>query len=364
MHGDRVADVEFRPDHHGRRHAPGRLSLRGDPGRDLARRHVVTDASISSSTTRHRRWRSRTSQRRRPATRTRRTTSTTRRSACSALEPAQQGRAPRARSRSRSDENFQRFCSNYLATKRGGLQTGDIFFTNEEAQDWVSRTGTAWTRPASGRARQGRAGRRRRGVRREERQAQADLRHGAVQPREQRCDSRLRGARRALAATTRSSRRRTSAPRTVYHCAGRSSTCYIAKNTDALWNDEGHAVRVRGRRSRGERLLRLVRREASTDTRSSSSGCRTRSPPARSPTGPSSARRDFPGMAAPPLGPDPGRPAVGARPVGQRGEQRASARTSSTSSASRTLRMTSGRKVERRLPRRLRARRRRAPPTR
>jgi hypothetical protein len=45
-----------------------------------------------------------------------------------------------------SDDNYQRFCSNYLATKKEGFDR-DIFFTNEEGQDYVSRTGTAWSQP-------------------------------------------------------------------------------------------------------------------------------------------------------------------------------------------------------------------------
>ena len=40
-------------------------------------------------------------------------------------------------------QNFQRFCSNFLATAKEGF-TGPILFTNEEAQDWVYRSGTAW----------------------------------------------------------------------------------------------------------------------------------------------------------------------------------------------------------------------------
>jgi hypothetical protein len=45
-----------------------------------------------------------------------------------------------------SSENYQRFCSNYLATAREGFDR-DIFFTNEEGQDWVHRSGTAWDKP-------------------------------------------------------------------------------------------------------------------------------------------------------------------------------------------------------------------------
>ena len=45
-------------------------------------------------------------------------------------------------------ENFQRFCSNFLASAAEGFKQ-PIFFTNEEAQDWVFRSGTAWPGPAS-----------------------------------------------------------------------------------------------------------------------------------------------------------------------------------------------------------------------
>ena len=44
-----------------------------------------------------------------------------------------------------SAENYQRFCSNFLATKAAGFNR-PIFFTNEEGIDWVKRTGTAWPR--------------------------------------------------------------------------------------------------------------------------------------------------------------------------------------------------------------------------
>ena len=47
-----------------------------------------------------------------------------------------------------SDENFQRFCSNYLATAREGFDR-ELLFTNEEATDFVFRTGTAWPAPAA-----------------------------------------------------------------------------------------------------------------------------------------------------------------------------------------------------------------------
>jgi hypothetical protein len=42
-----------------------------------------------------------------------------------------------------SASNYQRFCSNFLATSAQGFSR-PIFFTNEEGIDWVNRTGTAW----------------------------------------------------------------------------------------------------------------------------------------------------------------------------------------------------------------------------
>ncbi|MGZ8782620.1 MAG: hypothetical protein ACXWZB_03890, partial [Gaiellaceae bacterium] len=41
-----------------------------------------------------------------------------------------------------SSANYQRFCSNFIATKKHGFKR-DILFANEEATDWVFRTGTA-----------------------------------------------------------------------------------------------------------------------------------------------------------------------------------------------------------------------------
>jgi hypothetical protein len=43
----------------------------------------------------------------------------------------------------RSAENFQRFCSNYLATGKEGFDRS-ILLTGEEAIDWVNRDGKAW----------------------------------------------------------------------------------------------------------------------------------------------------------------------------------------------------------------------------
>ncbi|MEJ7566879.1 MAG: alkaline phosphatase PhoX [Gaiellaceae bacterium] len=42
-----------------------------------------------------------------------------------------------------SEANYQRFCSNFLATAEHGFER-DILFTNEEATDFVYRTGQAW----------------------------------------------------------------------------------------------------------------------------------------------------------------------------------------------------------------------------
>jgi hypothetical protein len=42
-----------------------------------------------------------------------------------------------------SEANYQRFCSNFLATHEHGFSR-PILFTNEEALDWVNRTGPAW----------------------------------------------------------------------------------------------------------------------------------------------------------------------------------------------------------------------------
>lgn len=47
----------------------------------------------------------------------------------------------------RSSSNFHRFCSNYLATRKEGFDR-PMLFTNEEAQDWVFRSGTSWAGPS------------------------------------------------------------------------------------------------------------------------------------------------------------------------------------------------------------------------
>ncbi len=42
-----------------------------------------------------------------------------------------------------SSSNYQRFCSNYLATAAEGFDR-ELLFTNEEGVDWVNRSGKAW----------------------------------------------------------------------------------------------------------------------------------------------------------------------------------------------------------------------------
>jgi hypothetical protein len=43
----------------------------------------------------------------------------------------------------KSNQNYQRFCSNFLATSAQGFDR-EILFTNEETPDWVNRKGKAW----------------------------------------------------------------------------------------------------------------------------------------------------------------------------------------------------------------------------
>jgi hypothetical protein len=49
----------------------------------------------------------------------------------------------------RSSENYQRFCSNFLATSAQGFDRS-LLFTNEETNDVVNRSGTAWPLEAGG----------------------------------------------------------------------------------------------------------------------------------------------------------------------------------------------------------------------
>jgi len=47
-----------------------------------------------------------------------------------------------------SEQNYHRFCSNFLATAKHGFKR-PLLFTNEEATDWVFRTGTSWPAPTA-----------------------------------------------------------------------------------------------------------------------------------------------------------------------------------------------------------------------
>jgi hypothetical protein len=44
--------------------------------------------------------------------------------------------------------NYQRFCSNFLVSRKHGFER-PLIFTNEEATDWVNRTGAAWPAPTA-----------------------------------------------------------------------------------------------------------------------------------------------------------------------------------------------------------------------
>ena len=145
-----------------------------------------------------------------------------------------------------SVENYQRFCSNYLATAIEGFKK-PILFTNEEAQDWVFRSGTAWPGPTSitpGYGRR-RAGRRRRRPRREERQDEDDLRHGPAQPREQRRGPGFD----ELVVLSGDDTFQTNPP------ASSQLYMYTAARRGQALGRRGHAPRLRRRRD-GQRLLR------------------------------------------------------------------------------------------------------------
>ena len=128
-------------------------------------------------------------------------------------------------------ENFHRFCSNFLATAAEGFKQ-PILFTNEEAQDWVFRTGTAWPGPTS--IPPATAGAEQPGV-----VVAHDVKNGKTKPiygmgrfnhENSRRDPRLRRARGAL-------RRRhvpdESAP------ASSQLYMYTAADSDELWDDAG-----------------------------------------------------------------------------------------------------------------------------
>ena len=100
-----------------------------------------------------------------------------------------------ARTRSRRSMNWQRFCSNFIATEEHGFDR-PMLLTNEEGIDWVNRTGTAW--PATIGAPEARQIGAVVAIDEQTGKIEADLGHGTAQPREQRRDPGLRQAGRAL----------------------------------------------------------------------------------------------------------------------------------------------------------------------
>ena len=119
-----------------------------------------------------------------------------------------------------SEANYQRFCSNFLAGEEHGFDR-ELLLTNEEATDFVNRTGDGVAGDAG--ERRARAGRRRRRLRREDRRVQVDLRHGPAQPREQRRHPRLRPSGRALGRRHVHPRRRRSSTSTRPHSRAQPS---------------------------------------------------------------------------------------------------------------------------------------------
>ena len=148
-----------------------------------------------------------------------------------------------------SSENFQRFCSNYLATEKEGFDR-DILFTNEEATDFVYRTGEAWPASAS-----------------DPRAEQAglvvayDVKNGKRKPiygmgRHNHENSVAIPGFEDLVVLSGDDTFSTSSP-------GSQLYAYIAPNTDAIWNDAGDLWAFESDDARGQRLLRLSGRAPS-----------------------------------------------------------------------------------------------------
>ncbi len=228
-----------------------------------------------------------------------------------------------------SGSNYQRFCSNYLATADRGLQPADALH---------ERGGAGLGLPLGDgvdlahRSRHGRrrANRRRRRTRRQDRRS--PRRSTAWGGSTTRTTSPFRAST-AWPCSPETTRSRRALRR-------RSSTCTSRADRDALWNDKGTLyafvaddptkndyfdVQAGDAPISGQFLP--VPKMIATGKKAG----RDRAPVDRLPRDGSATVHD------------PERPAVGARPVGQRGEQRVRRRTSSTSSASRTPPTTSGR---------------------
>ena len=181
--------VERRSDHLRRRHAAGRLPVRGDPGRDLDR---GTSTETGPRRPRQPRAVARSvpgdpagPDRTRPSAELRLNQHSGRRAQGRLRHPAER-RATSASARTSSS-----------ATSTASTATCSSR-TRRLATSSSARRST-WHQPAASADRAGRrAGGRRRRVRREERRVQVDLRHGPPQPREQPSAPGLRQAGRAL----------------------------------------------------------------------------------------------------------------------------------------------------------------------
>ena len=142
-----------------------------------------------------------------------------------------------------SSANYQRFCSNFLATSQSGFSR-PILFTNEEAIDWVNRTGTAW--PAT----EG---------------ADAAREIGAVVAYDVNASSyktiwgmgRLNHENNVAVPGYGKPVLLSGDDAFVSNPAQSQVYAYIADDADAVWNDTGRPVGLRVRRPGGQRLLRL-----------------------------------------------------------------------------------------------------------
>ena len=156
-----------------------------------------------------------------------------------------------------SEANYQRFCSNFLATKEHGLRA-------RRCSSRTRRRPTSSTAPAS-RGRRApparRAGRRCRRARRPERRVPVDLRHGATQPREQRCDPGIRHPVVLSGDDTFTRPRLAAVP--LHGCDA----------ADAVWNDEGDALGVPSPTTPTHERLRRPSRAATGIVSGGSSRC-------------------------------------------------------------------------------------------
>ena len=238
-----------------------------------------------------------------------------------------------------TSQNYQRFCSNYLATRAEGFSRATLF-TNEEAQDWVFRSGTAWTQPIT----PGTPGAEQPGV-----VAAHDVRSGQTRTIygmgrfNHENDVALPGFDGVAVLSGDDTFSTTPASSQLY--------LYTAAGRDALWNDKGtlHAF-VADDTSKNDYFDvqpgDVIEGKFLAIPKTIATGKKANG--ARAPVD------GLPGNASP-AGGDPGRPAVGARPVGQqeRDPEPAERRVRLHSHRGHGVRQAAGH-VQRRLPRRLR----------